>query len=481
MGELTAGDLPVQTRKIPDLPLATDVGDSDLFVLRQGTTDKKVAGSVIKQENADYAAKGNFCVESGVADAYIFEPSTGYSRVSSLQEGMRFYGETENTNTGAATINVHGKGVKNIVDLEGNSLSGSEIEGVFEVQYDLSSDNFKLLAEVPIKTESLNKNLIINGNFDIWQRGETFNNINNEFVADRWLLSNPQVVNASKQDFTVGQTDVPNNPTSYLRVDVNSVAGASNYVHLRQKIASVRATASKTVTLSFYAKADSAKNISLEMLQNFGTGGTPSSTVNFLGITTFSLTTSWQKFTATVTLPSISGKSLGSNENDYLDVRFWLEAGTDFDSRTNNLGQQSGVFDFSQVQLEFGSKATVFEYRDYNIEFDLCKKYGFLIHDGSFQLLIGTRVANTTSSGTATSAQVITSLNIPEMRVNPTIIGTPSNLKLHAETGGLRGSCTSHAWFNKSQNMIQLAYNSLDISDVTQLRTSSYLFLDAEL
>lgn len=147
MGELTAGDLPVQTRKIPDLPLATSVGDSDQFVIRQGTTDKKVAGSVIKQDNADYAAKGNFCVESGVADAYIFEPSTGYSRVSSLQAGMRFYGETENSNTGPATINVHGKGVKSIVSQTGTALSSNEIDGRFEIEYDAYLDNFTLISK----------------------------------------------------------------------------------------------------------------------------------------------------------------------------------------------------------------------------------------------------------------------------------------------------------------------------------------------
>ena len=75
------------------------------------------------------------------------------------------------------------------------------------------------------------------------------------------------------------------------------------------------------------------------------------------------MSTTWTKYTKTFTIPSITGKTLGTDSNDYLQLNFWLDGGSSFDSRTDTLGQQSGTFEFAQVQLEKGSSATDFEYK----------------------------------------------------------------------------------------------------------------------
>jgi hypothetical protein len=111
------------------------------------------------------------------------------------------------------------------------------------------------------------------------------------------------------------------------------------------------------------------------MFQQFGDGGSPSSSVTAIGVTTCALTTDWQKFTVTATIPSISGKTLGTNNNDYLSLLFWFDAGSNINSRTNSLGQQSGTFDIAQVQLEAGSVATPFEVRPLGVELALCQRY----------------------------------------------------------------------------------------------------------
>ena len=71
----------------------------------------------------------------------------------------------------------------------------------------------------------------------------------------------------------------------------------------------------------------------------------------------------------------LSGKTLGTDNNDYLTLVFWFDAGSDYNSRTNSLGQQSGTFDIAQVQLEAGSVATPFEMRPVGVEFQLCQRY----------------------------------------------------------------------------------------------------------
>ena len=219
------------------------------------------------------------------------------------------------------------------------------------------------------------RNAIINGNFDVWQRG-TSQTATGYGSADRWKTQvGTSTQTVTQQAFTTGQTDVPYNPKYYYRNVVTTGSTAPSYVILNQFIEGVGSFAGETVTLSFYAKADASKNIAIEFSQQFGTGGSPSATVNGIGVDTVSLTASWAKYTVTVSIPSISGKTLGTDGNDSLQLFIWLDAGSDYNARTNSLGNQSGTFDIAQVQLEKGSVATDFERRSYGEELALCQRY----------------------------------------------------------------------------------------------------------
>ena len=223
-----------------------------------------------------------------------------------------------------------------------------------------------------------NFNAIINGDFDIWQRG-TSQTAAGYGSADRWTVGLVgSGVTFNQQTFTLGQTAVPDNPVYYSKASVGSIAGAGNYALIEQRIEGVQTFAGTTATLSFWAKADANKNIAIEFTQSFGTGGTnpaPSANVLGIGVTTVALTTSWVKHTVPVALPSISGKTLGTNGNDYLWLFLWMDAGSDWNARANSLGQQSGTFEFSQVQIEAGSVATTFEPRSKGEELALCQRY----------------------------------------------------------------------------------------------------------
>ena len=184
--------------------------------------------------------------------------------------------------------------------------------------------------------------------------------------------------NGIRQDFTVGQTDVPGNPKHYLRHVVTSATGAGNFCIVRQKIEDVQSLAGETATLTFWAKADAARDIATEFLQAFGSGGSPSADVRAVGTTTHSLTTSWQKFSVVVSIPSISGKTIGTNEDSRLVILFWFDGGSDFDSRNNSLGHQSGTFDIAHVSLVKGDASDEddpFGYRPMQQELALCQRY----------------------------------------------------------------------------------------------------------
>ena len=220
------------------------------------------------------------------------------------------------------------------------------------------------------------RNKIINGEFDFWQRQTSNTNVvSGQYVADRWIniKTGTPTLNISRQTFTHGQTDVSFEPDYFYRANTISSTGAANGIYIAQRVESVKTLAGQVATLSFYAKADSSKNVAVEFVQNFGTNG--SAEANGINVTTYSLTSSWQKFNTTITLPSLSGKTVDSANANYLAVNFWLDAGSNFNSRTNSLGQRSGTFDIAQVQLEAGSVATPFEVRPLGVELLLCQRF----------------------------------------------------------------------------------------------------------
>jgi hypothetical protein len=268
------------------------------------------------------------------------------------------------------------------------------------------------------------KNYVINGKFDIWQRATT-QTTSGYGSDDRWNNSNTgSTKTTSRQAFTLGQTDVPENPTYFSRTVVTSVAATGNFTAKFQRMENVLLSSGKTFTLSFYAKADATKNIAVEFTQSFGTGGAPSADVTSISVTTLSLTTNWQKYTVTGVFPSVTGKTLGTGGNDYFQFIFWLEAGATFNARTNTLGQQSGTFDLANVQLEEGSVATNFEFRNPQTELALCQRF----YEKSFSQATAP-VQNAGVSGVHYFPQVVaasTSSAHPAVRFLVVKRGTPS-------------------------------------------------------
>lgn len=206
------------------------------------------------------------------------------------------------------------------------------------------------------------RNIIRNGALNVWQRGPgAFTGAGNT-TADGWgHWATGSSFSTTRQAFTVGNAIPGQEPQYYIRSVVTSVAGASNNAVLFQAVEGARTLAGQTATLSFWAKADAAKNIAIELEQSFGTGGSPSANVTAIGSQKVALTTAWKRYSVTVSVPSITGKTFGTNGNDRLGVLLWLDAGSTYNARSATLGQQSGTFEFWGLQLEQGPVATDFE------------------------------------------------------------------------------------------------------------------------
>src|SRR5690606_6592910 len=161
---------------------------------------------------------------------------------------------------------------------------------------------------------------------DYWQRGTSFSTpASNSYTADRFKVSYDGTIgtfSVSRQAFALGQTDVPGQPLYFLRWDHTVAGSGSTQRLLSQPIESVRSLAGGKATVSFWAKADSARTLDVAFFQNFGTGGSPSTGVQ-VSAQNASLTTSWQRFDLTFDIPSISGKTLGTNNDDLLLLEFF--------------------------------------------------------------------------------------------------------------------------------------------------------------
>jgi hypothetical protein len=248
------------------------------------------------------------------------------------------------------------------------------------------------------------KNKVINGDFGIWQRGTSFTTgTGYQYTVDRFLQFNygTNTASCTQQTFTPGSAPVAGYEGQYFaRFDSSSTANFFSY-----RLEDVRNFAGVAATFSFWAKSNSNQTATATVSQNFGSGG--SSTVASVISGSPALTTSWQRFTYTATIPSISGKTIGTSS--YLLIE-WV-------------GAANNAIDIWGVQLEAGSSATTFQTATGTIQGELaaCQRYYAVINGYS----IG-------GYATGSGFSIMAPLSFPtEMRTQATVTfvntGTTSN------------------------------------------------------
>ena len=251
-----------------------------------------------------------------------------------------------------------------------------------------------------------NRNLIINGAMQVAQRGVSNgpNQLDGCLSLDRWSVnSSGGTKTISQEEFTVGQTDVPDFPKYYMRF---AVSAGDNNLGVHQSVEDVTVLGGKTVTLSFWAKGTNPASGSFvsSWIQFFGSAG--SASVETEAKSGIVLTSSWQKFTITFDVPSISGKTVGASSYTWVEVL--RQPATD-------TGTSAWTADICQVQLEVGDTSTPFEHRSFDQENTLCQRYFQRYGAGATDGRIGVGGWNN-----STSADMLISLT-HEMRVTPTV------------------------------------------------------------
>jgi len=233
-----------------------------------------------------------------------------------------------------------------------------------------------------------NPNMLINGDFNHWQPYLAAVTGTNTMLADNWrMVSSGSTHSSTQGTVTDGTDDVFFDPSDgatasqyFATVAVTSVAGAANYVALVNRMEGLRRFAGKTITVSFWAKAASGTPaIGLHCSSNFGSGGSPSAQVNHTGEAK-TLSTSWTKFTHTVAIPSVSGKTFGTTPNtSFCQLAIYLDAGSNYNTYTGSCGQATKTVSIKQVKVEVGTLATQFMPEDPEVELAKCQRYIYKI------------------------------------------------------------------------------------------------------
>ena len=210
------------------------------------------------------------------------------------------------------------------------------------------------VAEVRTAISAGRKNLIINGGFDVWQRGTTATTSGTGYgrydSVDRWgSYYNGTVI--SKQSATIEGSIVNTYKLVYSATNIFTYTKIENGSHL---------VSGKPVTLSFYAKSASSSRLRVRG-RFYDSGAETNSSVHDIEVaTTNLLTTEWVKYSYTYT-------PVDASVNMTRDYMIILDNGSS--------GTAGDDLEFAQVQLELGSVATEFEHRSYGEELALCQRY----------------------------------------------------------------------------------------------------------
>jgi hypothetical protein len=235
-------------------------------------------------------------------------------------------------------------------------------------------------------------NAIINGAFEINQRGFTTGTTSGQFVADRFStfaggssgFTASLVANASEAGLP---EEIPNIVTF-----AGTITNATNgLITLFQRIENVSTFAGQTVTLSFYAKGSTAGTIGVRLNQNFGTGGS----AQVVQTQTQEITTSFVRYQMTFNLDSIAGKTIGANNQLFLGID--KNAGTLIVGGGYN-PNYTGTLSITGVQLEAGAVATPFKRNAPSIQAELaaCQRY---YERGASQMFVGFFTNNAVRNG----------------------------------------------------------------------------------
>jgi hypothetical protein len=297
------------------------------------------------------------------------------------------------------------------------------------------------------------KNRIINGGMVIDQRnaGASFTPTTTiNYTLDRWA-----VYCAASSKLSIQQVSTaPNGFSNSLKVTslATTSLGATDFYYLQQSIEGFNTadlgwgTANaKTVTLSFQVYSS--------LIGTFGGAATNSSQNRSYPFTySIPVANTWTTISITIA-GDTTGTWIGATNGAGILITLGLGVGTTYSGTSGSwagttyvsatgavsvVGTSGATFYITGVQLEVGSQATSFDFRDYGRELILCQRYFNLLADGRQNTI--SLIANVSANSTTT---ILGAFFFPvRMRATPTLVTTVASYRANLSTADANSTNT---------------------------------------
>lgn len=183
--------------------------------------------------------------------------------------------------------------------------------------------------------------------------------------------------------------------------------------YIMQRVEGVNTLQNRSATFScwLWTISGTAQVTEIGVVQNFGTGGTPSAQVLNNVSVNWTVTTTPQRFSVLLNIPSISSKTIGTSglASSYLQINIWLPVGTIF-----TIGTTQWQLEQSSPNAPPEGMPTTFEYRGVQAELARVQRY------------YGTTQTTLLSNGGSSFGGDIKYCYFPvTMRVAPSVIAIP--------------------------------------------------------
>ncbi|TDX72592.1 hypothetical protein EDE05_12813 [Neorhizobium sp. R1-B] len=309
------------------------------------------------------------------------------------------------------TIKIEGRNNSNVATTDAGSnlpdqwILLENLKGLFEVnsntdKYRVENCQYDITFSSRRPTEPFveRQNEMINGDFSVWQRGAGPFSADG-YTADRWYAGfQGGTGTVSQEAITVGSLEGFDAPSPEYCLNMTMTVGAAN-AGMTWRAADVRKYAGRRIIVSFWGAVDALKSIRVDATQNFGSGG--STAVTTVGLSDPSVSTTFRRHSVAIDLPSISGKTIGTDS--YLGIRFRY--------------QGSGTFTLklAAVKIEMAAWGpSLYRQKPKSEEFAACSAY--------FNRLVSGIDLHTGFAGQAISATApVYSIRFPRMRKTPTL------------------------------------------------------------
>ena len=336
-----------------------------------------------------------------------------------------------------------------------------------------------------------NRNLIINGGMQVWQRATAATAaVNTSYTTVDRFLTFLSGGGAFTTEQSTGHLADTGHDTA-LKISVTTAdtsIAAGDYYSFLQKIEAQNlqqlqygTSSAKEMILSFWVRATKTGTQTIFLTKN------DSTQYNFVQEYTINQSDTWEY--KTIKIPALTASGITNDSGLGIQVGWILKYGSTYNgtagswttssifttsNAVNNMDSTSNTFYLTGVQLEVGDTATPFEHRSYQDELLRCKRY--------FHTLTSTGIRYPViRDNNTTIATALFPLPVP-LRASPTLGGSLD--KTGTNSGSSYGSDTTPSvrTFEADNNCITLyASGTTAITSEATVLLPNDLTMDAEL